>query len=568
MTATGATPRRRLLALFALLGAPVLFITWFALRYGYQPVVVALHVAEVLLAAIIGFAMMQAARKRVWVTVIGATMTSAYWTVVIVSAITNEAWGWSVSLDLARSYLRYLPDIGRNLPVSPALIPLALLAGLVFLVVIWVSWWRAAPFVTMRRVGARYAVAGVVLAVFVMWARERPYADAEPFTALVTAPGHVNAADARAHNARARREYAAPRPARARNVIVIFSDALRADHMGLYGYARATTPFLSRLDSAGRLRKVKLAMATCPFTACGVVSTLASRDTNVLELGSLKLQDVLHDRGYRTYFIGASDHTVWYTLRLHYGDAVDYFFDGFSSKRYSLNDDRLVFEGLEGVPSSSGAPAFFYFFLTSTHVVGTKLPEFRRWTPAVGANAYDNGILQADHSIAAIFDSLKVKGYLDSSIVVILGDHGDAFGEHGITGHTLSVYQETLHIPLIFMAADTATWKNLEFATQSDVAPTILDLLGMPRPSGWEGVSLRSDTAKQFSAHWTDRARPWRAVIYREGGRTWKYMYVTRWGSLHEELYELTADPGESNNLVGAAVARRVLAVVRGHGPH
>jgi arylsulfatase A-like enzyme len=408
-----------------------------------------------------------------------------------------------------------------------------------------------------------------VLGVFGAWGRRRPDAAVEPFTALFTPPGAVAAEQANAANAALRREYASALPPGAggarRNVIVIFADALRADHMGVYGYARATTPFLSRLDSAGSLRKVTLALATCPFTACGVVSTLASRDSAVLELGSLKIQDVLHDRGYRTYFIGASDHTVWYTLRLHYGDNVDYFFDGFRSKRYSLNDDRLVLEGLEGVPASSGTPAFFSFFLTSTHVIGTKLPEFRRWTPATGVNAYDNGILQADRSIEQILSTLDTKGYLAGSIVVILGDHGDAFEEHGITGHTLSVYQETLHIPLLFMDADSSgRYANLDFATQSDVAPTILERLGLPSPASWQGQSLVSGAPRTMSTHWTDRARPWHAVVYRTGGKTYKYMYVTQWARLKEELYELGSDPLETRNLIAMPGLDEVRRRVRG----
>ena len=564
MVGTGATPRRPHLArvaLSALLGAPVLFITWFALKYGYQPVVPALHVAQVLCAAIVAYTLIWLVRgSRAAVTIVGATATSIYWTVVIVSAITNEAWGWSVSLDLARAYLPWLPDVGRNLPVSPALVPAALFGGFVFLVVIWLAWWRAAPSLASLRRRLWLLLPLAALGAFIMLVRTRPDAAAEPFTALFTPPGQRGAEEARARNAAALREYGSAPASAPRNVIVIFTDALRADHMGVYGYERATTPFLSRLDSAGRLRKVKLAMATCPFTACGVLSTLASRDSAVLELGSLKLHDILRARGYRTHFIGASDHTVWYALRMHYGDNVDVFFDGFRSRKYPLNDDRLVLEGLDAVPPSSGRPAFFQFFLTSTHVVGTKLPEFRRWTPATGMNAYDNGILQADHSIEQILSKLDAKGYLANSIVVILGDHGEAFGEHGITGHTLSVYQETLHIPMIFIGGEYA---NLEYATQSDVAPTILAQLGLPKPASWEGRSLVDAAPKTISTHWTDRARPWHAVVYREGGRVWKYMYMYRLGSRVEELYELVGDPGEKRNRIREEGLDAVLGVVR-----
>jgi glucan phosphoethanolaminetransferase (alkaline phosphatase superfamily) len=572
MVGTGATPRQHLrhrlqtrAALFALFGAPVLFIVGFALRYGYQPIVVAMHLAIVLLTSLVTVTVMRR-RGPVTIAVIGASVTTLYWLVTILSTVTNEAWGWSISLNLARAYIPYVPEIVGNLPVHPALAPSLLLAGALLAVSIWVVWWRMAPRVAHRlRSGSSHlgsiSAAAVALVAFIAWGRRDAFAASEPFVALVSASGTVGTDSARARNVAARRAYDAPAIANPRNVIVIFSDALRADHMGIYGYARPTTPFLSRLDSAGRVRKVKLAMATCPFTACGVISTLASRDSAVLELGSLKIQDVLHDRGYRTWFIDSSDHTVWYALRLHYGDNVDYFFDGWSTKRYSLKDDRLVLEGLSGVPAYTGTPGFFSLFLTSTHLVGTKLPEFRRWTPATGMNAYDNGILQADNSISKIFDTLDTKGYLAGSLVVILGDHGDAFGEHGIIGHTLSVYQETLHVPMLIIDPDTSVhYANLEYATQSDVAPTILERLGLPKPREWQVVS---SPPKQFSTHWTDRARPRHAVVYREQGRIWKYMYMRRWGQLVEELYELGADPNETSNLIEAPGLDPVRAVVR-----
>jgi glucan phosphoethanolaminetransferase (alkaline phosphatase superfamily) len=583
------TDRTRRLATRAACAFPLLYAAAFTYRYGYSPLVVALHVVEVALTCVVLFVVFRglasalgekhAAVARLVIALAGATMTSLYLLVLVVSTVTNEAWGWSVSIDLARTYLQYLPSIVGNLPVSTGLIALGIAALVAALFGIYFIWWRVAPrmIAAMRRSPPRTLLTTalvVLLGAFILVARRSPAAAAEPLTALFTAPGEANAEQARASNARARHDYPGTQSFSHRNIILIFSDALRADHMGVYGYERATTPFLSHLDSTGHLRKVRLAMATCPFSACGLLSTLASRDSAVLELGSLKLYDILHDRGYRVNFIGSSDHTVWYMLRVHYGDAVDYFFDGFHSKRYALKDDRLVLEGLEGVPPANGTPAFFWFFLSATHPVGTKLPEFRRWLPAevsVGSdatqpqrNAYDNGILQADNSMRQILAALDQKGYLAGSIVVILGDHGDGFGEHGFFGHTRYLYQEMLHIPLLFYDDSAATYANLDFATQSDIAPTILERLGLPQPSSWQGQSLLSKPAKQFSTHWTDRGRPWHAVLYRDRGRIYKYMYVIRWGRRAEELYELSVDPGERKNVIAAAGLDSARAMVRG----
>jgi glucan phosphoethanolaminetransferase (alkaline phosphatase superfamily) len=581
--------RRAAVVIGVICGPPLLFAVWFTAHYGYSPLVVALHVVQVAAAALLlslaGRVLFLAITPglptrsaRLVVLLVGGAAVVFYFLVIALSTVTNEAWGWSISIDLARAFVPHLAAIVGNLPVWRGWIVVGALAfDAVAGLLLW-ALWHASPRIVAGlrspnvRVGPLLAMA-VISLVFIVAARRSPSAGAEPFTALFTAPGQLNVAEARARNVLARRAYADTTAFTHRNVILILSDALRADRMGVYSYARQTTPFLSGLAAAGRLRKVDLAMATCPFTACGVMSTLASRDSAVLDLGALTLQDVLHDRGYRVNMIMSGDHTAWASLRMYYGTNVDFFFDGFHFTHHQLSDDRGIFEGLDSIGNAGGRPAFFYFFLTSTHTTGLKLPEFRRWTPAeigVGTglgvpqrNAYDNGVLQADNTIRGIFAELDRKGYLANSIVMILGDHGDGLGEHGFFGHTKYVYQEALHIPLLIVDDPAARYANLAFATQSDVAPTILDRLGLSRPQEWQGQSFFSQPAKTFSTHWTERGRPWHAVVYRDGSKIYKYSYVTKWGARNEELYELTSDPAESTNLISRTDLGRVRELVR-----
>lgn len=579
----------------------LLYMVTFAARYGYSPLIVPLHLAQVALGCVAVGLVLRAVSEvagrwgQLAVTLVGSAASSLYLVVLIGCAVTNEAWGWSVSLQLAREYASSLPSIVGNLPFARGWLYVGAALYVAAELVIVLAWWAASRRLVLagmdrasapplsaasyRRPPSMAAlvpvIAVLVLATFVFVARDTTQAAAEPFTALLTPPGLADPREARLRNARARQEYAPRAPFDHRNVIIIFADALRADHVSTYGYGRHTTPFLERLAATGKLRQVSMALSTCSFTACGVLSTLASRDTRVLEPGSIKLHDVLHDRGYRVNIIASTDNSSWYTLRLHYGETVDYFFDGFNSTRYPLNDDRSVFEGLDAVPGAT-SPAFFMFFLSSTTSLGSRLPEFRKWLPAdvgVGAgqaavqaliNNYDNGILEADHSIERIFSTLGAKGYLAHSIVVILGDHGEGFGEHGHFAHTKYLYQEVLHIPLLIYDDTDTRYANLEFATQSDIAPTILDRLGLSVPAAWQGHSMLSEGPKSFSTHWTDRGRPWHAVVYRVNGLTYKYLYQTRWGSLVEELYELGADPGERRNLMLLSVPPgAVLDVVR-----
>jgi arylsulfatase A-like enzyme len=168
-------------------------------------------------------------------------------------------------------------------------------------------------------------------------------------------------------------------------------------------------------------------------------------------------------------------------------------------------------------------------------------------------NNYDNGVTQADATIRQIFDSLQKKGYLADSLVLILADHGEALGERGTKdfGHVNWLYQEFIRIPLLIYDDSQATYANLKYATQIDVAPTILARLGLPIPSSWEGQSLLDPDHKPYSFHQTRLVNPVYAILFRTGVAVYKYLYRSR--DQKEELYELNGDPGEKYNLLSSA---------------
>ena len=377
---------------------------------------------------------------------------------------------------------------------------------------------------------------------------------------------HLAAPILRAQEERQRRDYPPNQSFSRKNVIVIMVDSLRPDHMQVYGYARATTPFLASLYAAGHLKRVDFVLATCPYTSCGVMSTLASKTLPSLIPESFKLHELLFDQGYRVNFILAGNHS-WYNLKQSYGKSITYFFDGTNSSRYTANDDRVILEGLETIPVYAGTPSFFYFHLMSPHYIGFKQDRFRVYNPsqiegtwaalvsgthdaATKTNNYDNGVLQADATIEQIFQNLKEKGYLNESLAVILSDHGEGLGERGpdYYSHTLTLYQEFIRIPLLIYDTSTDLYPELKFARQVDVAPTILQRLGLLPPNSWQGRSLIESTSLQYSYHETRRHRvPIYAVI--EWSQATIYKYI-RSGPNDEELYELVSDPRESRNLI------------------
>jgi glucan phosphoethanolaminetransferase (alkaline phosphatase superfamily) len=353
-----------------------------------------------------------------------------------------------------------------------------------------------------------------------------------------------------------------------KNVIVITVDSLRADHTQLYGYGRPTTPFLAGLLASGRLRKVEFATSTCAETNCGILSTLFSKTLRHQIPEDFKLYDLLHDQGYQTYFILSARHDL-VGLRQMYGYEQTFYFDGRDSQRYATTDDRVILEGLERVPSYH-SPAFFYFHLMSVHLTGVKQDRYRRYQPSAMkndwdalfsgeydrqtvTNNYDNGVVQADATIKDLFAALDQKGYLQNSLVVILADHGEGLGERGQAnyGHVSSLYQEFIRIPLLIYDDSPFQYANLRFATQIDVAPTIVDRLGLKVPNSWEGTSLLDPNIKILTVHQTMLRTPCYALVYRQDARMYKYIdcFLAR----REELYDLTVDPGERVNLRATA---------------
>lgn len=368
---------------------------------------------------------------------------------------------------------------------------------------------------------------------------------------------------------RCRADYPREQKFEKRNVIIIIVDALRADHTQMYGYRRPTTPFLESLFETGRLRKVEFATSTCAETACGVFSTLFSKTLRRQIGEDFKLYDLLHDQGYQTYFLLSGNHS-WRTLKEKYGQEMTLYFDGTQSGKYASSDDRIIFQGFEKVPNHTDSPAFFYIHLMSAHLSGIKQEAYGVYQPSningdlqvllrgemdqtSAINNYDNGVTQADAVIREIFGVLGDKGYLQNSLIVILADHGDGLGERGKAsyGHG-SLYQEFIRIPLLIYDTSPAKYANLKFATQIDVAPTIVDRLGLPIPACWQGASLMSANIKAFTTHQNYlKGHPCYAVLYRTDAAMYKYLYCTV--DKREEFYELISDPNEQLNLIEVA---------------
>jgi len=352
---------------------------------------------------------------------------------------------------------------------------------------------------------------------------------------------------------------------RQKHIVLIIVDSLRADHMQVYGYHRETTPFLTELFQSGRMHRVEVALSTCSESYCGIASILSGREFRDISARNFKLHDVLRDQGYQTWFLLAGNHRAWNGLTQFYDASDGTLFDGSQARRYTMNDDRTVLESLRQVPPASPAkPSFFYFHLMSTHYLGVQLQEYRAYTRrddqvkpdgdphqsvdlVDNPDRYDEKVKQADGFIRQIFEVLDAKHYLHDALIVVTSDHGEGLGERH-KGHGLYLYDEDLRIPMLIYDAPDASYGNLKFATQVDVAPTILDRLGLPIPASWVGQSLLAPTVKRYSFHQTYYHPTRYAVVYRADDAIFKFI-ATPADSI-EELYDVTRDGGETHNLV------------------
>ena len=354
---------------------------------------------------------------------------------------------------------------------------------------------------------------------------------------------------------RIRNEYPKNIEFQKKNIIVIVVDALRSDHLSLFGYKRKTSPFLDSLYSTGNLTKIELSFSVAGASFAGINGILRSKIWANMGYNNFSLQQLLKDQGYDINFLVSGDHTHFYGLKSFYGNNSDfnYYIDGSSTKKYIVADDRIIFEGLENIKDYNNNPSYFHFHLNSAHSAGIKLDKYKIFLPADAnalnienyTNRYDNGIFQADDYLKHIFLTLNTKGYLQNSIVVITADHGEALGERGEFGHVKSVYTYQILIPILIYDSEKVQYKNTKYATSVDIAPTIIDRLALPIPESWEGNSLFSKGNREFTFH---QMGDYYAIIHTKENMRLKYVFNNR--TKKEELFELNTDLYETKNII------------------
>ncbi len=169
---------------------------------------------------------------------------------------------------------------------------------------------------------------------------------------------------------------------------------------------------------------------------------------------------------------------------------------------------------------------------------------------------YRNSLFDADAALGQLLDGLRERGRFDDTLFVIVGDHGEAFGQHeGNYGHTLFLYDENVRVPLVVSAPGLTRdpVRVGRVASAVDLTPTVLDLLGLPASANeYQGRSLL-DPRPAMALFCTDYALTYAGL--RDG--RWKFLHEIESG--RSQLFDLGADPDEANDLA-AEYPERVTA--------
>lgn len=367
---------------------------------------------------------------------------------------------------------------------------------------------------------------------------------------------------------------AAPRPAPPPadlSLLLVTLDTTRADRIGAFarpgGEPPPATPRLDALAARGAI--FTEAVAATPLTLPAHATILTGllpgahgvRDNGGFQLAAARvtLAEVLAERGFATGgFVSA------YVLDRRWGIAQGFarYFDEFDvtkSDAASLDverrGDETVAAALDWLGGVGGGRFFAWVHLFDPHApYAAPEPYGSRYA----ARPYDGEIAWTDALVGELLDGLGRLGLGERTLVAVVGDHGESLGEHGEQGHGLFLYQPSVHVPLLLAGPPgvvPAGRRIDEVVHQTDLAPTLLDLLGVPsRLEPGPGRSLRPLLAGAAGAPASATAG-YSETFYprlRFGWAELRALRTPRWHFIEAprpELYDLERDPGETRNL-------------------
>ncbi len=360
-----------------------------------------------------------------------------------------------------------------------------------------------------------------------------------------------------------------PTVARPRNVIVVVLESVGTKYLSLYGSPYAVTPRL--LAESRHALVFDNFYAHAPYTFCTFIAVnfsiypglpwcYAPGGGNPLPT---TFASVMQQRGSRTGYFHNGDMDWGGSKVALTGAGYDTVEDYRDFKAPELTswgaEDRYLIDRLIGwIDEKPGQPFLAYCWTDQTHNPymrrpGSKRVDFFGNHPPPkhreSLSRYLNVLHETDAHLGRLFAALRERGIADDTLVVLTGDHGEAFGDpHDQQGHGFSVYEEEVSVPLmIWNPRLFPEGRRLaDIGGHVDLNATIADILGADIPDGWQGHSL------------FEKGRPDRTFVvasvddYILGIREerWKYFFEASTG--RESLFDLAADPREQRDETAA----------------
>ncbi|MGA7293068.1 MAG: sulfatase-like hydrolase/transferase [Terriglobales bacterium] len=356
------------------------------------------------------------------------------------------------------------------------------------------------------------------------------------------------------------------------DVILITLDTTRADRMGFLGSKRGLTP---NLDALARQSVVfTRAYSQVPLTTASHATILTGTYPQFHQVNDFGVP-LAEDLPYAPYiFRGSGYHTAAFVGSLildpqtRSAPGFDRGFDTYDAgfHRRSLGEDRyksierrggeVVARALTWVDAHQKVPFFLWVHLYDPHdPYDPPEPYKTRYASA----PYDGEIAYVDSVVGTLLSRLHTLGLYDGALIAVMADHGEGLGDHNETTHGVFLYDETIHVPLLFKLPQerlAGTRSNMR-AGLVDVLPTILDTVGIATPAAVQGEDLLPllksltppDRPAYSESDYPHRTFGWGSLrSLREG----KYLFIE---APRKELYDQAADPNAQHNLSGTAVA-------------
>mgnify|MGYP000088298623 CR=1 FL=1 len=354
-------------------------------------------------------------------------------------------------------------------------------------------------------------------------------------------------------------------PAKIRNVLVVVLESTPAEYLQPYDTLYNLTPELKKqLTNAIVFDNI---YAHAPATNKSMVSLLGSvypwlsYESLTQEHPNINiptLSSKLKDKGYRTAFFNSGD------SRFQKADEFLSFrkFDEMKDCKnlpckLQFSEQGNKWDPLDGIDDECAAdalitwmkkdrskPFFGMLWTYQTHYPyypGKEEKDYVIYDTVL--NRYMNAVNHSDMVLGKILKQLKANGLSKSTLVVVVGDHGEAFGRHDQITHGSKIYEENLHIPLIFINPGFKAERKEQIGGMIDVAPTIMAMIGSEGAEEWQGENLFSPVRNNrtyFFCPWSDYL-----YGYREGNK--KYIYNA--SKDLTEIYDLKKDPFETQNI-------------------